>query len=178
MSLTPSTSRWCLSEIRDGERPGAGRQPPYRAFREKDDLVFCPPQVTALPCQRHARVAFDAQGAELLAKTYYLRGRRLHRRKRQGVGTARESRSRPIPPCCRSPFRTGAELLELTRKHRCSIAEIMRRNERHWRPDAQIDAGLMHIWQVMQDCVARGCRTRHPARRLQGQAPRASCTVT
>ena len=25
--------------------------------------------------------------------------------------------------------------------------------------DAQIDAGLLRIWQVMQDCVKRGCRT-------------------
>ena len=35
----------------------------------------------------------------------------------------------------------------------------MRRNEQHWRSDTQIDAGLLHIWQVMQDCVQRGCRT-------------------
>jgi L-serine dehydratase len=35
----------------------------------------------------------------------------------------------------------------------------MRRNERVWRSDEQIDAGLQHIWQVMQDCVRRGCNT-------------------
>jgi L-serine dehydratase len=35
----------------------------------------------------------------------------------------------------------------------------MRRNERHWRSDAEIDAGLLRIWRVMQDCVERGCRT-------------------
>jgi L-serine dehydratase len=35
----------------------------------------------------------------------------------------------------------------------------MRRNEQHWRTDAEIDAGLLRIWQVMQDCVKRGCRT-------------------
>ena len=35
----------------------------------------------------------------------------------------------------------------------------MRRNERHWRTDDEVHAGLMKIWQVMQDCVARGCRT-------------------
>jgi L-serine dehydratase len=49
----------------------------------------------------------------------------------------------------------------------------MRRNERHWRSDAEIDAGLLRIWQVMQDCVARGCRTRRrAARRLQGAPAR------
>ena len=35
----------------------------------------------------------------------------------------------------------------------------MRRNERHWRPDADTHAGLLQIWQVMQACVQRGCRT-------------------
>src|SRR6202012_3743355 len=31
--------------------------------------------------------------------------------------------------------------------------------ERHWRSDDEVHAGLMKIWQVMQDCVKRGCRT-------------------
>jgi L-serine deaminase len=34
----------------------------------------------------------------------------------------------------------------------------MRRNERHWKSDAEIDAGLMKIWGVMQACVVRGCK--------------------
>ena len=37
-------------------------------------------------------------------------------------------------------------------------------NERHWRSDAEIDAGLLNIWQVMQ---------RLRAARLQ--APTACC---
>jgi L-serine dehydratase len=57
------------------------------------------------------------------------------------------------------PFHSGAELLALTQEHGCSIAEIMRRNERHWRTDEQIDAGLLKIWGVMQACVQRGCAT-------------------
>ena len=35
----------------------------------------------------------------------------------------------------------------------------MRRNERSWRTDAEIDAGLARIWDVMQACVKRGCAT-------------------
>ncbi len=57
------------------------------------------------------------------------------------------------------PFHSAEQLLVLTQNQRCSIAQVMRQNERHWRTDAQIDAGLLHIWQVMQDCVERGCRT-------------------
>jgi L-serine dehydratase len=55
------------------------------------------------------------------------------------------------------PFHSGDELLALAKREGCNIAEIMRRNERHWRTDADIDAGLLNIWGVMQDCVGRGC---------------------
>jgi len=55
------------------------------------------------------------------------------------------------------PFTTGEALLQLTKAHGLSIAQVMRQNERHWRSDADIDAGLLRIWQVMQDCVRRGC---------------------
>jgi L-serine dehydratase len=57
------------------------------------------------------------------------------------------------------PFHSGAELLALATSEHCSIAELMRRNERHWRSDAEIDAGLLKIWAVMQACVVRGCAT-------------------
>ena len=72
------------------------------------------------------------------------------------------------------PFRSGDELLELCEREKTSIAGIMRRNERVWRSDAEIDAGLLHIWQVMQACVqARLRNARRAARRVQGEAPRA-----
>ncbi len=57
------------------------------------------------------------------------------------------------------PFHSGDELLEQCRAHRLSIAQVMRANERHWRSDAEIDAGLLEIWHVMQACVARGIVT-------------------
>ncbi|MEG2981810.1 MAG: L-serine ammonia-lyase, iron-sulfur-dependent, subunit alpha, partial [Stenotrophomonas sp.] len=31
-------------------------------------------------------------------------------------------------------------------------------NESAWRPEAETRAGLLKIWQVMQDCVDSGCR--------------------
>ncbi|MGE1157126.1 L-serine ammonia-lyase, iron-sulfur-dependent, subunit beta, partial [Pseudomonas kitaguniensis] len=46
-----------------------------------------------------------------------------------------------------------------TQRHGISIAELMRRNECHWRSEAEIDAGLLKIWDVMQACVVRGCKT-------------------
>jgi len=56
------------------------------------------------------------------------------------------------------PFHSGAELLALAAREGCTIAGLMRRNERHWRSDAEIDAGLRAIWSAMQACVERGLR--------------------
>ena len=58
------------------------------------------------------------------------------------------------------PFANAEALLKVTRREGMSIAQVMRRNERHWRTDAEIDNGLLRIWQVMQDSVQRGCRTQ------------------
>jgi L-serine dehydratase len=57
------------------------------------------------------------------------------------------------------PFHSGDELLKICAALGCSIAQVMRRNERVWRSDADIDAGLLNIWSVMQACVVRGCQT-------------------
>jgi L-serine dehydratase len=54
-------------------------------------------------------------------------------------------------------FHSGDELLAVCARESLSIAGVMRINERHWRDDAAIDAGLLRIWEVMQDCVRRGC---------------------
>jgi len=57
------------------------------------------------------------------------------------------------------PFHSGDDLLALSQSTGLTIAQLMRANEHHWRSDVEIDAGLLKIWRVMQDCVARGCRT-------------------
>ena len=38
-----------------------------------------------------------------------------------------------------------------------SIAALMLDNETRWRSEAEIRAGLLRIWDVMQACVQRGC---------------------
>nr|WP_216621383.1 L-serine ammonia-lyase [Cupriavidus necator] len=57
------------------------------------------------------------------------------------------------------PFRSGKELLEMTRASGKSIARLMLENELTWRSEEAVVSGLLHIWDVMQACVARGCRT-------------------
>lgn len=38
------------------------------------------------------------------------------------------------------------------------MSQVMLANEAAWRPEAETRAGLLRIWQVMQDCVEAGCR--------------------
>ncbi|WP_117209432.1 L-serine ammonia-lyase [Allorhizocola rhizosphaerae] len=55
----------------------------------------------------------------------------------------------------RYPFKTGAELLS----HGLPISEVMLANELAWRSSQDVTNGLLHIWQVMQECVQAGCTT-------------------
>jgi L-serine dehydratase len=56
-----------------------------------------------------------------------------------------------------NPFLTGDELLARTRETGLSISDIMLANELAWRDEDAVRRGLLHIWQVMQDCVEHGC---------------------
>jgi len=55
------------------------------------------------------------------------------------------------------PFRSAAELLAHTRATGLSISDLVLANELAWRTEQEVRAGLLHIWQVMQDCVRQGC---------------------
>ncbi len=119
-----------------------------------------PPRDLAFPRQRHAlrrlrRGGHRTRQPGLLLGRRRLRGQRRGRRRRQQAQGDRARHGGAGAP----PFRSGAELLQRTREIGGPIAEVMRRNERHWRSDAEIDAGLLKIWRVMQDCVERGCAT-------------------
>ncbi len=57
------------------------------------------------------------------------------------------------------PFNSAADLLALCAEHERSVSQIMMENEKVWRSEADIREGLLGIWQVMKDCVDRGCRT-------------------
>ncbi|MEM9441711.1 MAG: L-serine ammonia-lyase [Pseudomonadota bacterium] len=54
-------------------------------------------------------------------------------------------------------FTTGEILLHLTQDHGLSISRLMMANEGIWRSEMEVRRKILGIWQVMQDCVARGC---------------------
>lgn len=58
------------------------------------------------------------------------------------------------------PINTADDLLHWCRKTGLAIYEVVLENELAWQPEAETRKGLLAIWQVMRDCVYRGCHTR------------------
>jgi L-serine dehydratase len=129
------------------------------AFNERADLTFNHHDTLPLHSNGMRFVAWDAGGAELAVGTYYSVGGGFVVSDEPTPEGGSEKRIVADLTKLPYPFRSGDELLELCTREKTSIAGIMRRNERSWRSDAEIDAGLLKIWQVMQACVQRGCET-------------------
>ncbi|MEU4555844.1 L-serine ammonia-lyase [Micromonospora violae] len=98
-------------------------------------------------------VAYDRAGVELRSRTYYSVGGGFV----VDEAAAGADRIKPDSTVVRYPFLTGAELLDVTARTGLSISEVMLANERSWRSEADIRAGLLEIWRVMQECVRNGC---------------------
>lgn len=58
------------------------------------------------------------------------------------------------------PITTGNELLQYCKQEQTSISDIVLRNERSLRSDAEIDTEIRHIWHTMLDCMYTGCHTK------------------
>ncbi|BDT72725.1 L-serine dehydratase TdcG [Comamonadaceae bacterium OS-4] len=127
-------------------------------FNEKEDLLFM-----RAPLPFHANgmrlVALDAAGEELANRVYYSVGGGFIVSDEVAADGSRQKVIAPDATVLPLPFTSGDALLQVARREDLSIAQVMRRNEQHWRSDTEIDAGLLRIWNVMQDCVKRGCRT-------------------
>lgn len=135
------------------EPPG---HPAYR-FDPARDLVF--DYGPALPGHANGLVlmATDAQGDVVLAETYYSIGGGFVLTAGE-LARARAGRA-PAPAAVPHPFRTGAEMLAMARASGLSVAAMKRANERVFRSEAEIAAGLARIWAVMSACIDRGLDT-------------------
>ena len=129
------------------------------AFAEREDLIFHRRETLPFHANGMRFAAFDAQGTELANRTYYSVGGGFVVSDEVAADGTKAKTIVPDTTLLPHPFHSGDRLLEITQAEGCSIAEVMRRNERHWRSDAEIDAGLLKIWAVMQACVKRGCAT-------------------
>jgi L-serine dehydratase len=116
------------------------------------DMVLRP--LTVLP--RHTNgmtfTVSDGGGQVLHAATFFsVGGGFIVREGEQDAALQELEESRKELPL---PFRTAAELLEHCRVTGLGISDVMRVNEEENRSPEEIRAGLLHIYSVMEGCVA------------------------
>ena len=128
------------------------------AFDEKADLIFHRRETLPFHANGMRFVAFDAGRPNSPTAPTTRSAAASSSATRSRPTAASKRRSRPTRRCCRTRSTAATSLLRAQRAKALDRG-LMRRNERHWRSDAEIDAGLLQIWRVMQDCVKRGCGT-------------------
>ncbi len=125
------------------------------SFHKDTDLIFH--KGRRLPYHSNAMrfKAFDQYGAELYKQIFYSVG--------GGFIIDHEQIFAPVDLEVSSdqpfPFKTCEELLSHCRKEGKTISEIMFENEKALRTEEEVRSGILHIWDVMQDSVKRGCTT-------------------
>src|SRR4051794_4431769 len=122
--------------------------------REKEDLIFNRRELLPLHSNGMRFTAWDREGAEIDRRIYYsVGGGFVVNEGATGEGRLVEDTTE-LP----YPFHSGQELLEICEANGLAIWELMLANEKVWRSEGEIRAGLLRIWEAMQRCVERGCR--------------------
>jgi len=123
-------------------------------FAEKEDLVFNRKETLPLHPNGMRFTAFDGAGQTLDERTFYSVGGGFV------VDESAAGENRLVEDTTEHPypFRSGEDLLVLGNDLGFPIWRIMLENEKVWRSEEEIRAGLLRIWDAMQNCVDRGCR--------------------
>jgi L-serine dehydratase len=56
------------------------------------------------------------------------------------------------------PYSDAASLMALCKQHNLTIPQVMMANECVWRSEDEVRAGILRLWQVMDESIERGCR--------------------
>jgi L-serine dehydratase len=128
-------------------------------FREPTDLLFhtdtlYPPGARTQHPNGVRFSAYDASGIPLLQTTYFSIGGGFIIVDGDHTDTA-PSTTQNAP----HPFNSAAELLARADEHSLTIAELMFANECALRDPQEVRAGVLHIWQVMQQSIEHGMTT-------------------
>jgi L-serine dehydratase len=121
-------------------------------FHEDTDLLFLKTQVLPGHSNGMRFAAFDADGGELYSAVFYSVGGGFIAREGEDAGQS-ELKEPPLP------FASADQLLEIGDQQKMAIWQIVLENEKTWRGEAEVRAGIMRIWEVMQACVNRGLET-------------------
>ena len=98
-------------------------------------------------------VAWDAAGNPLLEKVYFSVGGGFVIEQAE-FGKEKPSSDLEMP----FPFTTGKAMLAMAKESGLSISQMVWQNEQVRKPKEQLRQELLSRWQVMRECVDRGCR--------------------
>ncbi len=87
---------------------------------------------------------------EHLAETYYSIGGGFVKKEGEELNNSAET----ILPF---PINDAGDLLHWCMKTGLSISEVVMENENAWRPEQKTREGLLNIWNVMKECLYKGC---------------------
>jgi L-serine dehydratase len=142
-----------VAAIRDSRRISLAGGPTV-SFDESADLLFL--RKESLPQHPNGMrfIARDARGGLLLEYTCFSIGGGFVVEESDAAADqlSREEKSLPYP------YRSGDDLLKMAAASDLSVSQMTLANEAVWRSEAETCAGLLRRWQVMQECVGRGCR--------------------
>ncbi len=119
-------------------------------FDEPLNLLFHFDQVLPGHSNGMRFTAHDVDGQVLAREEYYSIGGGFVVQAGVEAGPGDQRKAPPFE------FNSGATLLEHGRQHGLELHELMLARERAWRSEAEVRAGLLRLWQVMQNCVRRG----------------------
>jgi len=121
----------------------------------RDDLIMHHTETLPFHANGMRFTAYDEQGEALQTRVYYSVGGGFVVDESASDGDVVVDDPTPV----RYPFSTAEELLAQCEEHGLSISSLMLANELAWRSEAEIRTGLLALWEIMQACIDRGCRT-------------------
>ncbi|WP_436397791.1 L-serine ammonia-lyase [Roseobacter sp. S98] len=140
-----------LTEIRaTGMIEPAGLQP--MRFAPANDLIF--DYDNPLPGHANGMIlmATDAQGDVTLRETFYSIGGGFVMTEAELAAGKDTDDGAPVP----FPFKSAAEMLEMSTASGKTIAQMKRANEDSRVGHENLRSGTARLWQVMNDCIERG----------------------
>lgn len=96
----------------------------------------------------------EGDAGELHSNTFYSIGGGFVIDAEQAASGSLDTDSTALP----YNFENAAQLLQLCKQHGMSISQLMMANEKAWRSETEIRAGLMVLWDAMRECVDNGLR--------------------
>ncbi len=149
--IDPDVIPAALERIRGEKRVLLGGTHPV-AFDEKRDLVMNKRQKLPYHTNGMRFTAFDASDEVVATRDYYSVGGGFVVNQDEAAEDRIVADTTPVP----YPFNSGDELLAQARTHGLTIAQLMMENEKSWRSEDEVRAGLREIWLAMQSCINRG----------------------